>query len=408
MVFKMDKDKFLRIIRRMFLLFVVSLTIINFVNAANLGVSPASLRYENVLRDGYSERSIVISIDSDEPIKVFLEPRGDIGTWLNFSDNNFSVSRDNLQKITVSVSPPGDTPNGNYSGFLRISTSNLGEGVEGHAVGIIKSTLDLVIDVEVVDVEIRDCGVVSINAISSEIGDDLVFNLDIVNNGNVRIKPRVVVDIWDQDQINILKSVDYSDKEILPTTQDRVSFKTSSTDLEIGQFWADVSVLECLSSSFITFDVLEEGALKADGLLLRILTRPNASVGETVPIEVTFKNTGEKEVSAQFKGSVSKDGRVVQVLESLPSLVSVGEIEKFSFFFTPEDDGKYVISGRVFYSSKKTFESSTTIDVFRNKKSSLRFLLVSIYVVFAILILFLYYKIRKERRRFLDRLRRIK
>jgi hypothetical protein len=310
--------------------------------------------------------------------------------------------------LIVSVIPPADIPNGNYTGFLRISTANFGEGVEGHAVGVVRSTLDLAINVEITDIEVRECSASNFKVQSVEKGDDIIFTTNILNTGNIRLKPRIVIDIWDQDQISIVKSEEFSEKEILPTTKDDFTIRVTSKDLEIGQYWADISVLDCYSSGTLTFDILEEGALRAEGILLGILTRKISKLKETVPINARFKNTGEKEVDAQFKGKITLEDQIIQILESEKARVPISDTNQFSFYFTPQKTGKYVISGRVYYSGKKTFETSTTLEVIAGKVKVRSFLMFLIYATLILIIAGLFFKIRRERRYLSTRLRKLK
>ena len=374
------------------------------VSSVNIGISPATINFEEVMRNGYAERIVVISADSEEPIDIELSPRGEILDWLNFSEWNFSVSRDSPYYLKVSVNPSIDTPNGNYSGFLRVMTSSTGEEIENHAVGKIKSTLDLLINVEVTDIEIIDCSVSDVRVSSVEKGDDIVLSMDVLNKGNVRLYPQVLFNVWDFDQDIILFEDEFFGKEILPTTEEVLEFRIKSGIFDVSQYWSGISVPDCIYNSLLTFDILEEGALSAKGLLLSILTKKEADAGETVPIEVNFKNVGEKEVEAQFKGKVSREGKIIQVLESEESLVSIDDIEKFYFYFTPERSGKYVISGRVYYSGKKTFESSAVLEVIGNNFS----IMPVVYVLFIIFIGILFYKIRKERKIYLKKLKYLK
>ncbi len=374
-------------------------------SAVNVGISPATMFFEEVMRDGYSEKVLVVSVDSEEEVAIEITPRGEIEDWLNYSAANFSVSKGNPYRLVISVAPPSDVPNGNYTGFLRVMTSDLGDGVEGHAVGIIRTSLDLSIIVEVTDIEVRSCRAYEFNVESVEKGDDVVFNFEVDNRGNIKLKPRITIDIWDMDQIEILESKEFSNEEILPTTKKQFEVRMSSNDLDLGQYWADVSVIDCYSKETLTFDVLEPGALKAEGVLLSILTNKSAGVGDTVPIEAAFKNTGEKEVEAYFKGKVSLGDKIVQILETDKINVPIDKIEYFNLFFTPGDAGRYVISGRVFYSSKKTFESSTVLEVFAETFSLRGVLVVLAYAALIAIIGILFFKIRKERKSYSNKLR---
>ena len=85
--------------------------LIPFITSANIGVSPASINFNDVLRGGYSERSIMISIDSERLIGVEVKSRGEVAEWLNFSTSNFTVSKQEPYQLKISVSPPEDMPN---------------------------------------------------------------------------------------------------------------------------------------------------------------------------------------------------------------------------------------------------------------------------------------------------------
>ncbi len=379
-------------------LVIISLFLISNVKAVNIGISPAEIQFTNVLRGGYSQTIVVITSDSAKPVRISLKPRGEISEWLNFSEQSFKVTNDKPYLLEVSVNPPSDMPNGNYTGFLRVETESLGEGIEGHATGIVKTALDLYIVTEVTDVEFRKCSANNFKVSSVEKGDDIVFTLDIANQGNIRLKPRIKIDIWDQEQIQIVKQVEFSSKEILPTIKDKFTIRVKSDDMELGQYWAEISAIDCYSAQTLTFDVLEPGALKAEGILLGITVKRFAETGETLPIQVDFKNTGEKEVSAQFKGRITTGEKIVEILESERFTVPINEVTNFTFFFTPKDTGRYVISGRVFYSGKRTFESSSVLEVFQRKFNLSSVLLPAVYLILIFFIGYLLFKIRKERK----------
>jgi len=378
------------------------------ISAVNLGISPASVEFKEVLRNGYSERWIVISADSEKPIGVEIEPRGEIKDWLNFSERNFSVSKNKPYYLGIFVTPPSDIPNGNYSGFLRVKTGSIGEGIEEHVVGIVRSALDLTVKIGITDIEIKECSVSSVKVDSVEKGDDIVFYADIKNDGNIRLKPDVIINIWDKDQISVIKNEEFYGEDILPTTKGNVSLRVKSDDLEIGQYWADFLALDCYFSQTLTFDILEEGALKASGILLGIITRKTSEVGETVPLIAKFENTGEKELEAQFKGQINRGESIIQILESEKVMVPVSSTNDFNFYFTPEKPGKYVISGRIFYSGKKTFESSTTLEVVSGNINFSSLIIFLIYSFFVLLILYLIYKIRKKKKLYLKKLKEVK
>jgi len=153
---------------------------------------------------------------------------------------------------------------------------------------------------------------------------------------------------------------------------------------------------------------LFSGALKAEGILLRLIGRFLTEVDDTIPIVANFQNIGEKDVDAHFTGQITREGKIIQLLESEETTAPIGEITNFTFFFTPKKTGKYIASGRVFYYKKRTFESSTVINVNPKKLGYKQAILTVVYFVILFFIFRLLYKIRKEKKRYLAKVRRIK
>jgi len=390
------------------ILLLLIIFILPIVSGANIGVTPATIHFKNVLRGGYAERSVIISVDSENPIKISLTTRGEIKDWLNFSSLEFEVNKSSPYRLKVSVNPPEDIPNGNYTGFIKLTASQDTKAAEGHATGAVIASLDLYTIVEITDIEYFSCKATNFKVESAEKGDPIIFSLDVYNGGNIRIKPRIKIDIWDQEQINLVKEVEFSETEIIPTTKKKVIIEVDSGDMELGQYWADVSAIDCYSSSTLTFDVLEPGALKASGILEKIITNPWINEEETTMIQAVFKNNGEKTVRAQFKGKINKGNKIIQILESEKILVPIDNSTTFNFYFTPKEKGKYIVSGRVFYEGKRTYEKSAVINVKPSgfKLSSL--FIPLIYLILIILIAFMLYKINKEKRILNNKMRALK
>lgn len=384
------------------LLLVTLVILLQAVSAANVGVSPANIDFKNVLRSGYAEHPITVTIDSETPTQIEVETYGNISDWINFSSETLSLSKGNPLQLMVSVSPPSDIPNGNYSGVLRIKSSNLGTSKEGQATGIVIPTLDVQITVEITDKEFLNCQATNFKIFNAEQGDDIILTLDIKNQGNIRISPKTEVSIWDQSSTNLIKQEEFYSTEIFPTKQNNFVFKIPSSSLELGQYWVDVSVPDCYSSQTLTFDVLEEGALYAAGSLQKIMVEPWADINDIVPISVIFQNTGEKNLEAKFIGQITYKNKIIQLLESNePTFVPIGEQGVLQFYFTPQKAGKYIISGKVFYDKKQTYEQSAILNITPENSLYPLFKILS-YLFLIIIISILLYKIRKERRSYFN------
>lgn len=393
---------------RVFVIAIAMLALLcSTVSAANVGVSPANINFKDVLRGGYAERPVIVTIDSESPVDATVSSRGEISSWIEFSEYNFSVSKNNPSQLMVSVTPPIDTPNGNYTGFITIKTSQLGTGNEGFATGVIVPTLDVYVVVQVTDQEFRSCQATNFKVTSVEENEDIVFTLDILNKGNIRISPKITFDIWDQESINLVKQSDFSNVEIIPTKRESLMIRIPSEDLDIGQYWVDMSAVDCYASQTLTFDILEEGSLRAFGTLERIIVSPWADINEIVPIVASFRNTGEKPLDAKFVGQVTFKNKIIQLLESEePLYIPLDDQSNFQFYFTPRKAGKYVISGRVFYDNKRSYEQSTILNV-KPKVMTLKTVAKSLsYIVLVLVIITLLFKIRQERKSYFSKARR--
>lgn len=375
------------------ILLCLILFVIGFVSAANIGISPASLNFNNVMRGGYSESSFMVSCDSESLMNVSFESYGEISEWINYSDDFLLINSGKMEELKVWVVPPVDIPNGNYTGYLRVRSSSNNDELEGHAVGIIQSTIDLKINVVVTDDEIKKCVASDFSVMSSEKGEDIIFSFNIKNNGNILISPKVFLNIFDDEKIEMLKNKEFIAGGISPTKKEHFEFRVNSNDLDISQYWTEISVPECEGSDLLTFDILKEGMIQSKGVLLNILMNKNGKVGEVVPIEIGFKNTGDKDVFAKFLGTVSFDGEIVSYLESDEIEVQRGKISKFNLHFNPEKKGRYIVSGKVIYNGKRTYEKSSSVEIL-SSGLSVNYL---VYGIFILMIFVLLYKIREEK-----------
>jgi len=373
-----------------------------------IGVSPGTVGFKDVIRGGYAERYLTITAQNVEgEIFISAQPRGEIADWLEYY-NNVSVAANRPGRFFVAVRPPKDIPNGNYTGFLRISTGALASAPGGPAVTNVKAVLDVAISVEITDLEIQKCAARGFSIRSAEKGDDAIFDFNIYNQGNVRLSPLIILEIWDQEQLSLVKTLEFRANDILPTKEQGGTYRIKTGDLDIGQYWINIKVPDCFSDGFLTFDVLEPGALRSEGILQRIYSLPWSKVGDTIPIIAEFKNIGEKDVLAKFKGKITLDGKVVRVLESEEINVPVLSVENFTFFFTPNEPGSYVASGRVFYDKKRTFETSGVFNVAPKTFSFKNIILVIVYFVLMVAIAFLLYRVHKERKKYSWKIRRIR
>jgi len=334
--------------------------------AVSVGVSPGILPFEDMLRGGYAEKYITISTSSDETLSISTETAGDFADWISFEPTGgFTIPPRSRYKLKVIAQPPSDVPNGVYEGTVtvvaRIKTSEVeGSGVTVGAAAAVRTSI------VITDEQIRDYKVNEISVKDTEEGHPIEFRVSVVNLGNVRLTPRIHIDILDRDKIGAIKSVDFEEVEVLPTKGHQLLIKVPTEDLEIGQYWAEVTSYldqKIIKEELLTFDFLERGALSVKGKLNFVMGGAWAELGDVVRIAASFSNIGELSTLAKFKGEVISGDKLVEVLESEEIDVAVGETINLTTYFRPTEIGRYEIKGVVYYSKKVTEEKSTILNV---------------------------------------------
>lgn len=373
------------------------------VNALSIGVSPGKINFENMLRDGYAERSIKVSTDSVDHVLVRYELDGNLGEWLTFEPSNktFIVSKDNPYPIKIIVRPPNDASRNNYSSKIRFVTESISD-INSRAGGFVKVGVTFVMNIGIVDKEIKSCNSGGFSFNDIEVGSPLDISFYIKNDGNTRISPLVRFDVWDQYQNNLVFSDDFFSSEVLPTTEKKTT-KRITRNLDIGQYWVDIFVDECNFHELLTFNVLEKGSIIDKGTLEMITNKVWAYVGEPLDIVALFRNDGTRAVSAKFKGDVRLNSKIVKILESDEIEAPANNISEIITYFTPEESGRYLVSGRVIYNKKLTFEKSSIINVNYIESSEFSIMTLLIYLIIIFILLFLIRKIiktRKEKNRY--------
>lgn len=381
------------------------LFLVSHVFAISIGISPGRVKFDGVLRDGYAERDVVVSTNAGDILKGHFTVKGEIEGWLSFEPNsqNIALTKGDPYVLKIKVQPPGDMPTGNYSGTIEFVTDTLGD-VPGRAGGVVKTAVSIIIDTEVTGDETIDCRSGGFELRNIEESFPLELSFDLINDGNVRLTPTVNIDIWDQLQENLVLSRQVRGDEILPTTQQK-QFRSLTHNLGVGQYWANVELEECGTTGFLTFSISEPGSIVDNGHLRGLYNQPWIDLGQTIEVLAQFQNSGPRAVNAKFKGVIRKDDVIVKPVETDEVIVPPGDIHEFQVLFTPFDTGRYVLSGRVEYNKKLTFERATVFNVRlpgEEQKSNLIPLIL--YVIIIVTILFLLRRIwqlqRRRRRRF--------
>ncbi len=388
-----------------FLLLMMIFIVPTFSQAVSLGVSPGAVSFLDVLPNGYSEQSVTVSTNSPDEVLVRYRVNGNISSWIRFEPNAslFPITATEPYTLTMIVEPPSDIATGNYSGSISFITERFGN-ISGRAGGLVRAAVTLISNMEIVTNEIPLChgGALKVNDL--EIGDPLEIEATIVNDGNVRVRPDIQLNIWDFSETELIMSDSITiPSEIRPTVEEKVIVRPSSEDLRIGQYWAEVRVDECDARNYVTFSVVRQGGIVDIGTLTEVNSKTWAFVNETLRINALFRNEGPRVVTASFVGDIKLNNEIIQIIETNPIDVPSGDKVEMFTYFTPKKPGRYVASGRVNYNDKVTFEKGTVINVnlqgVVDKKKTPWLIPLLLYLLVVITIIFLLRKLIKERKK---------
>jgi len=334
--------------------------------ATVVGANKGVMNFRNVLKNGYAQDLVTLTTDTDFNLSVTYKVEGEFAEWVRLepSTQPFFISKDHPYVVAVVVEPPNDAKNQHYDGSVRFVTGALA-GPEGQFGTAVRAAINTRIGIDITGQEIVSCNAVGFELNDVEEGYPIEFYAVVTNDGNVRIRPSFVLEFWNQDQTELVRSFNFTiNKSILPTVQERV-FYSIDQNLGIGQYWVKVRTPSCGDgvTAFLTMSVIERGGVSDKGELVNIENAAWAKAGDIVPIDAVFRNLGSRVVSAKFKGTINSGEEIFKVIDTDPLDVMPGETVKLRTYFNPTQDGQYVITGRVLYNKKLTFDKSSILNV---------------------------------------------
>ncbi len=368
--------------------------------AITIGATPGSMSFTGVAKGGYAEREFIITTSSEVNVTGHVDFGGDAASWVRLDTNmsRFVISRDHPFRGKVVVEPPADAQTGNYTSlvsFVTESTAAVG-GTTGSAV---RASVAISVSIEIVGEQFISCTVGGYSVSSTETNRPIEFSASILNGGNVRLRPQVSFTIWDQLKRTIVHTYGTTGPQILPTTRMQVLSRIEHS-LPTGQYWLEVSIPDCKTTNEFTFSVVEPGQIADAGDLDGIFVMPFSYVNEPTEVTVVFTNKGPRSVVAKFQGILQKENVPVRQLDSQELVVVPGEQSNFKLSVTPQEAGEYVVTGRVLYNGKLTFEQGASFTALAQQESfSFSWIGIVIYFIILIAVVVLVILIRREMRR---------
>ena len=227
-----------RLIFKKFLIFVSLMFVFNLAYA-NLEIAPAVVNINAEPMSVYEGKFVVTNLE-DVPVTVKIEKED----WKNSSGNDSFTTVDRwleLPKTVVDIAPKGtvEVP------FVVTTDNNMKGSISGMVVftiegGMFQISMKQPVYLVIKGTEKLDFKIDELDLKTSTRDGGIYYNLTLKNNGNIHIRHNGVIEIYNKQTGDLVKSVNID--ETFPTyAQDSRNFKgfvISGTDLKKGKYVA--------------------------------------------------------------------------------------------------------------------------------------------------------------------------
>lgn len=323
----------------------MTLLLCSSVWAQGLGVSPAKLDL-SILRGHQGSLHFTAFNPTDHPID-FVVYNKELSSWFEFEPTQGSIAPNSYKEIKVMVKPDELASNGIYDTLIYVGLDR-DKSKEGVALDIgtaIKTKLK-VTGKQIISVYVRN-----IKVENAEQDGQAVFAFDLQNNGNVKLKPYVLIKI--KRNMVVINEFLTELEEILPGENKKMYAEWSTANKEVGVYDAFVQVMvnqKVVAEKILGFDVLPYGMIDANGELVEL--KINGNNEGLVKVSGLFKNTGNTAVKAKLMGEIYSKDSLIGKFESEPLLVASLETIELDAYIKAEDG--YQIKAHVLYNQKQT------------------------------------------------------
>jgi hypothetical protein len=270
MTFNICKKKINKYFQFLLLFFIVSVVLFgnSFLAEAGsgFGVTPAYIKNDYLVPGSHLEGTVYLvrgSPDTEMKVEVTIDAP-EIENWITIEQGlEFPLPKGMQQfPMKVIIDVPSDAGYGTYKGFIRVRIIPLEK--QGGDIAIItggRIDLDLVVSGEgYSDFKVKGISIPSIGR-----GMPLVVFVNLQNTGNVKTRPsKIHLDIYDISHKKLLDSFDISQTTWVEAFKEGQIQGSIPIDLEVGEYWANVSVYkdgESLGINKVYFRVLTESEL---------------------------------------------------------------------------------------------------------------------------------------------------
>jgi len=342
------------------------------VQGKGLGFLPAFIHQENALKglDPYQQTMYVENPD-DITVKVEFSCEGDIESWVSFYDysntsnmiDHIFLTADSYKPILLKINIPIDAQSRLYTGNIIASVKTVSDNSTEGSSSSVELAIPVPVSINVTGEQDLNLTVIDIKAEEQEINRPLTITINFENNGNVVADPTADILITKDDMyIDKLTTKDQNYKVIRPGEIGRYQIIWDTIGKISGKYNAFVNITlddEVIKQENITLELFPPGTFTKNGTLKEITYDGELKKDSLLKIVAVYINTGEVDTSAIFYGEIYYNGKLLEPLKSPEVTVKKYKQKAFIVYFSPPEDGEYLIKGYVVYDG----EESNTVEL---------------------------------------------
>jgi len=344
------------------------------VEADGVGVFPAQVSFEEVLRGGEYFRSLGVQNESDSEKTFQFDKDGPMAPWMTFVDpidntkviERLQIPARDQARVYVRLRVPSDAPNGLHKASSLVaglsvrdpqgrgSQSNVNVGVEVPILATVTGTQRIA--ASLLDMTVED----------TEVGIPLLIKAKIANSGNVQFKPLIRGSFVDDKGRNVDSQTFLLEEGVAPQETKTIIAKWDTVNALPGRYVATIEIefggLD-LGKRQLPFGVLQRGAFTRQGTLesLKLVNKPNP--GETAKITATLANTGKIESKSVVVGELYRGSTLLKAVTSQERLLPAGAVGTTDLFLEALEKGSYTFKAKANFEGKETETQDLVINV---------------------------------------------
>jgi hypothetical protein len=378
------------------------------VYASGLAVSPAIYNFGKMLKEVEAEGVIqVFNMGVDVEHVNVTAIGGDLEDWFTFENIPLKIEPKEYGELRFRIRPPAEATNREYDGWFHLEPQDRTENVTGSTVMAVKAGVSVRVLVEVTGEEIYGFRLQTANINTIETERPLILNLGYQNTGNVIVNPRAELTIYNRDKTETLIQETITER-LIPREIKNIKHTIDSSNLEIGQYWATISIYndqnQKINELEKTFDIKEKGSLTQNIELQRFKNDNKYELGDVVRVGIILKNIGEVSTNVVFKGELYLNNKLIRPVDPESYLIDIGEEIEIPVFFEQDKLGRYELKGYGLYGGKITDTKSTIFNIIapeiieqKQPINKTTYITITIIIIIILLLLFIIFKPKKRK-----------